>query len=66
MLSINRVTNKYCDCNILYAQKINLQSKLSDLMVLNVEKKEIKNINLEEAIDVLCIYVLKNLWYPLI
>lgn len=42
-----------------------LQSRLNDRIVLNVEKEEVNNINLErKAIDVFG--NLKNLWYPLI
>lgn len=38
--------------------------RLNDLMVLNVEKEEVNNINLEEAVDVFA--TLKNRRYPLI
>lgn len=38
--------------------------RLNDLMVLNVEKEEVNNINLEEAVDIFA--KLKNRRYPLI
>ena len=38
--------------------------RLSDWMVLNVEKKEVNNINLEEAVDKFT--KLKNRRYPLL
>jgi len=38
--------------------------RLNNLMVLNVEKEEVNNINLEEAVDIFA--KLKNRRYPLI
>jgi hypothetical protein len=38
--------------------------RLSDLMVLNVEKEEVYNISLEKAVDVFA--TLKNRHYPLL